>query len=83
MFKKKIVMSSNNMKIVNDEVKSRDTFPKFFKFIKDGRTWTVTEETIDNGTEWRRIISDAGDEEVLTMSTLKRDVDAKVITFFD
>ena len=58
-----------------------EEFPKKSKFIRDARIWTVTEEIIDSSETWRRLMSDTGEEELVALPTLKRDMAAGDIKF--
>jgi hypothetical protein len=43
----------------------------------------VIEEFIDSSTDWRRTMSDTGDEELVMLSSLKRDLDAGALKFIE
>ena len=77
MFTKRIVTGQM------DESRPKTEFPKGTKFVLDSRIWKVTEEIVDNTETWRRVMSDDGTEEILSMHTLKKDLQADVITFLD
>ena len=77
MFTKRIVTGQMN------EDRPKTEFPKGTKFVMDSRTWRVTEEIVDNTEIWRRVMSDDGTEEILSMHTLQKDLQANAITFLD
>lgn len=45
--------------------------------------WIVIEEIRDTDAEWRRVRSTVGDEELVTMKTLKEDLNKNEIIFLD
>jgi len=59
---------------------------KFLKgsmFLCDKRIWHVTEEMFADNTEMRRIIADDGTEEILTLTTLIKDLESKSLEFLE
>lgn len=58
-------------------------FPKGTRYIRDERMWIVIEEIRDTDAEWRRVRSTVGDEELVTMKTLKEDLNKNEIIFLD
>jgi len=75
MFEKRIVTGSVK------ENRPKEVFPKNTKFAKDGYIWVVTEEINDTNSVWRRVVSNIGEEELLLLKTLKRDLNCGDIKF--
>lgn len=73
---KKVIASGDQL-----SDKPQDEFPKKSKFIRDSRIWTVTEEIEDSSEVWRRLMSDSGEEELVALPTLKKDMAAGDIEF--
>ena len=64
------------------ETRPNSEFPKGSQYNCDGHIWRVTEEVTDSSTEWRRVVSvDSGDDEIIPITNLKRDLEAGRITF--
>jgi len=75
MFIKKISSGPQN------ENRPKTEFPLGTIYIQDDRRWTVIEEVKDTDAIWRRVRSNVGDEELLVLETLKRDLVSGDITF--
>jgi len=65
------------------ETRSNTEFPKGTKFVMDHKIHRVIEEFTDSSTDWRRTMSDTGDEELVMLSSLKRDLDAGALKFIE
>lgn len=64
------------------ETRPKSEFPKGTQYNCDGHIWKVVEEVVDSSCEWRRVIStDCGDEELLEIETLKKDLESGSIEF--
>lgn len=75
MFKKKIASGD----VFEDRPQTE--FPKQTKFARDSRIWKVIEEIEDTTEVWRRVMADTGEEELVTLTTLKRDLAAGALSF--
>ena len=76
MFKKQIKTGSA-VDIPEDAPPSE--FPKGTKYAMDRKIYHIVEAFTDSSTEWRRTVSDAGEEELVMLSTLKRDLASETI----
>tara|TARA_Y100000310_G_C20200892_1_gene586844 strand:- start:289 stop:522 length:234 start_codon:yes stop_codon:yes gene_type:complete len=61
---------ANNLEVIKTGQKP---YPVGKKFVYDGKTWKVREAYTDSGEEWRRIISSAGEEEIMSLKTLLKE----------
>jgi predicted type IV restriction endonuclease len=68
MFKKKI--GSNNVEVVTGAYK----FAVGSKFALNGRIWVVRDIYKDGSTDMIKIIADTGEEEIITLDTLSKDI---------
>jgi len=77
MFTKRITTGSTAGKSASGMVASSepvDQFPKGTQFTFDGKLWKVAEVVSDTDASWRRVRSDFGDEELMTLDTLAKDM---------
>jgi len=77
MFRKRIITGD-----VHD-FRPMNVFPKGTKFIIDGSVWTVREEIVDTDETWRRILSDSGTEEIVSLLSLNKDLESGILTFVE
>jgi len=77
MFIKKISSGPQN------DNRPKTEFPPGTIYIQDGRRWTVIEEVVDTDAIWRRVRSDVGDEELLVLKTLNKDLVSGEVIFVD
>lgn len=78
MFKKQIRTGSAT-KIMPDE--PQENFPKGSRFVMNNKIHHIVESFVDSSTEWRKVVSDVGEEELVMLSTLKKDAAAGAIEF--
>jgi len=77
MFRKRIITGD-----VHD-FRPMNAFPKGAKFIIDGSVWTIREEIVDTDETWRRILSDSGTEEIVSLLSLNKDLESGILTFVE
>jgi hypothetical protein len=75
-FKKKI--SANNVEVIKT---GNNDFPVGMRFVYDGKIWHVTACITADNSELRRIVSDSGEDTVLSLTSLRKD--AKNIKFVE
>ena len=67
--------SSNNMEPLAVD------FGKGTQFMREGAKWTITEAATSDGVEMRRIVGSNGEEEMVTLLILIKDLASGDITF--
>jgi len=77
-------MSSKEMKTIDAATEKKPArFAKGRKFTLDNKLWIVLEEFEADNTPMRRVRADNGDEEIVTVLTLDRDVAAGVLVMVE
>ncbi len=77
MFDKKI--ASKYLKVIVP----RDQFPMGTKWVMNDRIWTITEVRVESATELRKCQSTFGNEEIVTLATLRKDMESSNFRFID
>jgi len=73
MYKK---MNSDAVVVIAGNTDDKSSFQPGFRYMMDGVIYTVREARCDSNTEVRRVITRAGVEEILTVASIRKDLQA-------